>query len=124
MGTPVSFSSGYAKTVALPPAVFGTAAVASGDAISESVDLNGYSLVGVITPAASFVAGALGIQVSVDNLTFVPLYNASGAVASPSLDTSSAWAVNPQDTAGWRYIKITLGTQTANVDLTVIYRPV
>src|SRR4051812_18238374 len=95
--------------------------------LSNAIDLtktDGQTLVGIVTPAA-WTAPDIAFKVSVDGLTFVPLYDARtpGAatevtIASASIPTSAArgFALDPSAFAGYNYLKVVSGTNAAGVN--------
>jgi hypothetical protein len=96
-------------------------------AISNALDLtktDGKTVIGLVTPAA-WTAADIAFKVSVDGVTYVPLYDARtpGAatevtIASASVPTSAArgFALDPSVFAGYNYLKIVSGTNALGVN--------
>lgn len=99
-----------------------TGTILSGAALSGDYDLSGASgltIVGLITPAA-WTAAVLTFSVSLDGITYYPLYNSSGVevqLASSVLTVASAWiGLDPSDFVGIPHVKLRSGTNAATVN--------
>lgn len=81
--------------------------IASGAAASTTLKLFGRTVLGVWIPAA-MTNSSIGINLSKDGLTYVPLYK-SGANVTYTCPTSTAVYIplSPSDFAGIEYIQIT-----------------
>jgi hypothetical protein len=95
----------YSKAVVITIAVSTT--------VSAAVDLLGFTLVGLILPAA-FTGTAITFQVS-DSLagTYVPLRDATGAAVSVTVAQGTAAVLDPTTFAGWRFVKLVSGSAEA-----------
>jgi hypothetical protein len=88
-----------------------SASIASGQTTSAAISLGGFSLVGILTPAA-LTGTAFTFTVSADGTTYVPLYNSAGAV-SYTVAASRYIAINPVDFYGVKFLKIVSGSSEA-----------
>jgi hypothetical protein len=87
-----------------------TVTILSGATTSNSIDLENLTLCGIQTPAA-LTSTAITFTASVDNVTFVPLYDAStGSQISVTTTTSRGYVISPQLFAGVRYLKVVGGS--------------
>jgi hypothetical protein len=96
-------------------------------ALSNALDLSksdGQTVVGLVTPAA-WTAADIAFKVSVDGVTYVPLYDARTpgtatevTIASASVPTSAArgFALDPSVFAGYNYLKVVSGTNASGVN--------
>ena len=90
-----------------------TATIAISTTTSAAIQMQGLSLVGIQLPAA-FTGTALTFQVSVDGVTYQPLYTStSGTALSYTVAAGHYVAINPQDFYGANYIKIISGSSEA-----------
>ena len=83
--------------------------IANGATTSGAIDLANNTLIGILFPT-SFTGTAVTFTVS-DSLggTYVPLYNASGAV-SYTIAQARFYALNPADFYGVRFLKVVSGS--------------
>lgn len=96
--------------------------IANGGTTSTSLDLSARGLVGFITPAA-LTGTAFTFTGSVDNSTFVALYNSDNTAYSITVGTSRFYCLNPADFLGMRYVKIVSnGSEAAERTITVTTR--
>lgn len=86
-----------------------TVTIASGQTVSEAVDLHGYSLLGVVTPAA-LTGSSMTFQGSVDGNTYNAIYDTSGNQLSMTVAASRFIAIAPTDLASCRYLKLVSGS--------------
>ena len=85
---------------------------------------HGCSLTGVITPAV-WDAADITFRVSNDGTTFYPLFDAAGdevviPSASVAIAEARAFALLPENFAGWNYVKIRSGTNALAVNQSAI----
>lgn len=86
------------------------ATIADTASLSGAVDLGGYSLVGLVTPAG-WATAVITFQVSVDNATWLEYEDVNGtAVTIPSTAASKYRAIDASDFVGIRYLKVRSGT--------------
>lgn len=88
--------------------VTNSVAIASSGTTSAAISTNGLSLVGLLFPTITSTAVTFTVSSTVGG-TYVPLYNASGAVSYTI--ASGRWvSINPADFAGVQFFKIVMGT--------------
>lgn len=93
--------------------VVAAASIAMSASASGAIYMGGLSLVGIQLPAA-FTGTALTFQVSLDGVTYQPLYTStSGTALSYTVAQGHFVAINPQDFYGAIYIKIISGSTEA-----------
>lgn len=78
--------------------------IASGQATSSTVNANGYTLVGIMFPAA-FTGTVITFLVSVDGVTFRTMIDAAGPV-SYTVAQARYIGINPVDFYGVQYFQI------------------
>lgn len=84
--------------------------IANGLQESSAIELEGFCLCGIITPAA-FTGTALTFEASLDGITYVPVKNTtSGTPLSYTVTTSSFYAIDPKDFHGINFLKIKSGS--------------
>jgi hypothetical protein len=95
-------------------------AIASGQTASAVIDAKGFSLVGVLLPAA-FTGTSLTFQASVDGTNFFAVNSTtSGSSLSYTVAQGNYYAIDPTPFYGIRYLKIVSGSsEAANRVLTV-----
>lgn len=99
-----------------------TVTIASSGTISGVADLYGYSLLGIVTPAA-MDGTAFTVQASHDNSTFNVMYDTDGTALSITSAASRYIALAPQDFASVRYLKLVSGTtETSERTITLAIR--
>lgn len=85
------------------------ATISSGGSLSNSLDLSGWNLPGmIVSPSGtSMLAGSISFQVSVDNSTFFPLNDSTNTLISVPHGTSGVayGAAAIQAIAPYRYIR-------------------
>lgn len=100
----------------------GAVTIASGATASTAIDLQSFGFVGFITPAA-LTGTAFTFTGSIDNSTFVALYNSDNTAYSITVGTSRYYCLNPADFLGMKYVKIVSnGAEGADRTITVITR--
>jgi hypothetical protein len=96
------------------------------DDLSESADVGGDTLCGLLLPT-EFDTAAITFEVSVDDTNFYPLYNQDGAVtvAASEAVADRAISLDPGDFYGWRYIKVATDAAQTGTDttITLVTRP-
>lgn len=108
------------------PAATSTVTIANGENTSGAAQVGAgtqtryRSLVGLVTPSA-WTAAAISFLVSADGTNYFPLYNSAGTevtIPSASIATGAgrAFSLNPQDFAGWRYVKVVSGVNGTTVN--------
>jgi hypothetical protein len=95
-------------------------AIANGAQLSDAVDLLGFTLCAVETPAA-FTGTAITFEVSNDNSTFVPVHKEDGNAYSITVAASRATIVDIQKFRGFRYLKIKSGSAEAAARTVVLH---
>lgn len=99
-----------------------TATILNGQTTSDSIDLQGRGLVGLILPAA-FTGSAITFQMSLDGSTFYNVYNAANTQLSMTVTQGRAYLFNPGDLLSVRYIKLVSGSsEGGNRSITLIAR--
>jgi hypothetical protein len=89
------------------------ASIASGQQISSTIELEGYSFCGVFLPAA-FTGTALTFEASYDGTNFFPVYNTtSGTALSYTVAQGHYCAIDPKDFYGINYLQIKSGSAEA-----------
>lgn len=83
--------------------------IASGQTVSAALDCGGFSLVGLVIPAA-FTGTAITFQVSADGVTYQPLYDSSNTVVSITVAQGRSYALAPTNFQGAAFLKIVSGT--------------
>ncbi len=83
--------------------------IANGATSSDAVNLNGFGMVALITPAA-LTSTAVTFTGSQDGVNFVPIYNTSGTQLSITVSTSRYIEFVPGDFVGLNYLKLVGGT--------------
>lgn len=87
--------------------------IAISTSTSAAIQMQGLNLVGIQLPAA-FTGTAITFTVSVDGVTYQPLYTStSGTALSYTVAQGHYVAINPQDFYGANYIKIISGSSEA-----------
>lgn len=95
-----------------------TASIANGESLSGSVSMGqARTLVAVQTPA-TWTAAAISFDVSMDDSTFVALYDDQGTevtIPSASIATGAArgFSLDPRNFVGWKYVKVRSGLNGA-----------
>jgi hypothetical protein len=91
------------------------ATIATGQTVSNAIDLQGTFLVGLIIPA-NFDGTQLQWEVSRDGITFYEDYNAAGTRMTATVTPGKACSFSAQDFAMWRFIKLVSVTTQATTD--------
>lgn len=108
-----------AQTTNLVAQRSGTVTIAASGTVSTAFDARGFTTIGFATPAA-LTGTAITVQVSHDNVTFVPLKTNANAAVSVTVTTSSAYTL-PSDIRPWRYFKLVSGsTEAAGRTITIM----
>lgn len=98
------------------------ATIAISTTTSAAVDLQGYALVGLITPAA-LTGSTMTFTASPNDGTYTALYNAGGTALSATVAASRTILFTPGDFVGVRFIKLVSGsTESAARTITLILR--
>lgn len=84
-------------------------AIASSGTTSATIDLHGYTLVGIRYPAALTSTTNTFTMSETFGGTYVPVYNAAGAV-SYTVAQGRYYAIDPKDFYGVQYLKLVLGS--------------
>lgn len=82
-----------------------TVTIANAGTVSDALELNQATLLGVITPAA-LTGTEMSFQVSADGTTYVALYDGSGLAYSVYVGTSRAVPLDGAAFMGWRFVKV------------------
>lgn len=86
-----------------------TATIANGASLSDSLDLNERTIVGLLMPAA-WTAADITFSVSWDNTTFYDLTEADGTEHTFTVTVDQHIIADPVNFAGVRYLKVRSGT--------------
>lgn len=103
------------------------ATIASGQSLSAALDLQQYSLVGLLLPSA-WTAAAVTFQGSIDGSNFFDLYDSGAEINLGAAAASRYLLLSPSAFAGLRYLKVRSGTsgtpvnQAADRALTLVLR--
>lgn len=90
----------------------GTATIAASASTSDAINIGNFAY-GVFAMPAAITGTAVSFTVSTDNITFVALYNDSGALISVPVVASGAYRF-PPNAMGAAYLKIVSnGTEAA-----------
>ena len=102
----MAYTSGYQGQ--LNPSL--SVSIASGQQVSSIIDCGGFTLCGVIIPAA-FTGTAITFQMC-DTIggTFVPVTGVSGSALSYTVAAGKYYAIDPKDFFGIRYLEIKSGS--------------
>lgn len=103
-----------------------TCTVSAGGQVSTAVNAGGMSLIGIVTPAI-MISTAITIQASIDNSTFVDVYNSAGTQISVTTSTSASRyiAFTPSDFVAFQYFKLKCGSvETGGITLTCVLRAI
>ena len=97
-----------------------TASIANGASITAGLDVDGYTLVGIITPSA-WTAADLTFQAGYrtatdDTVTYADVYDADGTELVAQADTSRYIAISPLALVGAKHLKVRSGTAAAAVN--------
>ena len=92
-----------------------TVTIANGAAVSPALDLSGWIPVGIVMPAA-WTAADIAFLASVDDATYVPLYDVYGAQISVKANVSTQIQLDPTVFAGVRFLKLQSGLTGATVN--------
>lgn len=93
-----------------------TATIASGQSLSDVIDLSGRNLTGILLPAA-WTAADLTFSVSIDGVTYADLYDETGEYALV-VGASVFSGINIAPLMGFRYLKVRSGTSASPVNQT------
>jgi hypothetical protein len=100
-----------------------SATILSGQTKSAAVSLAGFTLTGIITPAA-LDGTSLSFDVSADGSTFVPLYDSTNTAQTVTAGVSRGYALNPQVFMNWNQIKVVSNaSESADHVITLVARP-
>lgn len=83
--------------------------IANGATTSAALELEGHALVGIEMPSA-FTGTTITFTGSLDNTTFVALYNSDGTQLSVPVSTSRMILFCPGDFVGPKWIKVVSGS--------------
>ena len=97
------------NSLAADPIYTQDAVVANGGTNSSSVDLNGHVLIGIATPA-DLTSTSGELQTSIDNETWLPIYDREGNQFTLELAASRFIAIPPGDIAGLHNVRIVVGS--------------
>ncbi len=86
-----------------------TVTVASGQTTSDAINLNGFGMVALITPAA-LTSTAMTFTGSQDGVNFFAMYNVAGTQLAITLAASRVIEFSPGDFVGINFIKLITGT--------------
>jgi hypothetical protein len=106
-----------------------TATIANGTSLSQGIDLEGKTLLGIHMPAG-WDATSLTFQVSEDGVTYDNLYDNLGNEKTIIVANNRYIYASPSDWVGIRFIKVRSGTsatpvnQTANRNIILITKAV
>jgi hypothetical protein len=89
--------------------------IASGQSLSDIVDVGSKTLLGIIMPSA-WTAANLTIQVSTDGTNFYDVYDGLGTEKTITAAANRYIIIDPTDFVGAKYIKVRSGTAAAAVN--------
>ena len=92
-----------------------TVTIANGQSLSGSVDLQSYSLVGLVMPAV-WTAAAITFQGSVDNVSFFDVCDQNAEINVGAAAANKYILLSPATFVGLRYLKIQSGTNAVPVN--------
>jgi len=96
-----------------------TVVVAASGTNSSAIDLRGFALCGIFTPA-SLEATSLTLQESPDSgATWFPMHDASGTLLAIPCGASRKINLNPADFAGVGVVRVVLGTAASGASRTL-----
>lgn len=99
-----------------------TVDIPNGQSASSVVDMQDFSMVGLIIPIA-FTGTTITFNGSHDNINFYPLYNTAGTQLSITVGPDRWVEFSPGDFAGVRFLSFVTGSlQAQNTILTVVVR--
>lgn len=99
--------------------------ISSGQTVSTAAHVDaGLTPVAIITPAA-LTGTTMTVSASIDDVTYYPVYDITGAAYSIPVGTSRYIALPPGDLSGARHIKLTSGSsEGADRSIGVVVRQV
>jgi len=118
---PVSIDGVVPVAGALPVTVVGslanlpTVTIANGASLSGVVDLAQQNTIGLSIPSA-WTAASITFAVSVDNVTFNPLYYQGVEFTLSEAGASRQITIDPTALLPWRYVKVRSGTNSTPVN--------
>lgn len=86
-----------------------TVTIASGQTVSNAIDLGEMAVVGLITPSA-ITSTAVTFQASADNVTYNQVTKVDATVYSVTVSASKHIVIPPADLAGIRWLKVVAGS--------------
>jgi flagellar hook protein FlgE len=92
-----------------------TATIAINQSLSPAINLSGWTLIGIKMPAA-WTAADITLQASVNNSTWVDVYDQLGTELTIEVDASRFVIINSPDLKAIRYLKIRSGTSGTPVN--------
>jgi hypothetical protein len=95
--------------------VTATVTIANGQSLSGAIDLQGYSLVGLLMPSA-WTAAALTFAGSVDNSNFYDVADSGAEINIGSAAANTYILLSPATFLGLRYLKVRSGTNATPVN--------
>lgn len=101
-----------------------TVTVASGQTVSNAIDLGELAVVGLVTPG-TITSTAITFQASQDNVTFSQVTKVDATVYTLTVSASKYIVIPPADLAGVRYLKVVAGSaEGADRDIILMLRAV
>ncbi len=86
------------------------ATIANGATVSSTINLGGFTPVGILLPAA-FTGTSISFQASVDGTNFFPVRaGTGGALLSYTVAQGTYAALNPNDFHGIHYLRVVSGS--------------
>ncbi len=99
-----------------------TVTIASGQTVSNGVDIHDAVVVGIITPAA-LTGVALTFQGSHDNVTYKAVTKVDGTAYTVTVAASKYVVIPSNDLGGMRFLKVVSGTaELADRDIILVLR--
>jgi hypothetical protein len=91
--------------------------IVTGSTVTDSIKLNELMLVGLISTGSYMSGSMVSFLVSIDDVTFLPLYNSDGTEVTFSSTNGKiqAWALDPNDFYAWNFIKVREGTSASAI---------
>jgi hypothetical protein len=95
-----------------------TGTIANGQQLSTAIDLRYAGELGLVIPAA-FTGTAVTFEVSVDNVTFQPLYGTDGNAVSVTVAQGRSYVL-PSAVVPWPWVKIKSGSSEAGTRSVIV----
>lgn len=91
--------------------------IAHGEALSDAVDLRGWTLAAIFMPAGWTTAN-IGLQASVDDTDYAPVYNTAGDLFEYSSPVAGSCLINEAEQHALPFVKLWSESSGEGVDQT------